>query len=69
MADPPICFWEQPVHKKYGIFCSLGHREHFWSSQKITIFGEHFYKKSVGIGDPSYCLVSQKDFGMTIITW
>ena len=40
---PPLPpFWE-PLFpkKKCGLFCILGHLEHFWSSQKCSLFGNY----------------------------
>ena len=40
VGPPP--FWE-PLFpkKKCGLFCILGHLEHFWSSQKCSLFGNY----------------------------
>ena len=49
--SPPFgnpCFQK----KKFGLFCILGPQEHFWSSQKCSLFGQFYFSKVLGIGDP-----------------
>ena len=39
---PPSPLLGTPVSKKKcGLFCLLGHLEHFWSSQKCSLFGNY----------------------------
>ena len=43
VADPPSPPFGNPCFqkKKCGLFCPLGHLEHFWSSLKCSLFGNY----------------------------
>jgi len=43
VSDPPSPPFGNPCFqkKKCGLFCILGHLEHFWSSQKCSLFGNY----------------------------
>ena len=53
MSDPPSPPFGNPCFPIFFLFfCILGPQEHFWSSQKCPLFGQFYFSKVLGIGDP-----------------